>query len=312
LWVKAPHPPFDKAGFLPVKYASVLKETLFSSYYEEEKARCYLDNLNLLYVALTRPEHGLIVMAPNPNLKKGYNGKIGELLFEAMQRALPTGWSIHQDRWSSGEWSLKKEDETLSPGTQAIALTNYGTTPWRDKLVIKQSAKGHFETSENEVSQKVKYGIHLHTILSKIKYDHELDDAIVAMERDGIITSDEMPVIHRLVSELLSHEVIGRWFSTEWLVKTEVPIVLPNEGDNRIDRLLIKEKKAIVIDFKTGEPSRADQKQVASYIEILKKMNFTTVEGYLLYIKTGEVVSVPPGKKTKVKDDNDTQLGFGF
>jgi ATP-dependent helicase/nuclease subunit A len=158
----------------------------------------------------------------------------------------------------------------------------------------------------------VKYGIHLHTILSKIKYDHELDDAIVAMERDGIITSDEMPVIHRLVSELLSHEVIGRWFSTEWLVKTEVPIVLPNEGDNRIDRLLIKEKKAIVIDFKTGEPSRADQKQVASYIEILKKMNFTTVEGYLLYIKTGEVVSVPPGKKTKVKDDNDTQLGFGF
>jgi hypothetical protein len=36
------------------------------------------------------------------------------------------------------------------------------------------------------------------------------------------------------------------------------------------------------------------------------------VEGYLLYIKTGEVVSVPPGKKTKVKEDKKGQLGLGF
>jgi len=312
LWVKASPPPFDKAGFLPVKYSSVLKETLFAAYYEEEKARCYLDNLNLLYVALTRPEHGLIVMAPHPTAGRSYGGKIAELLFNSMQNALPSGWSTNQETWSSGEWKLKEEKDQAEIGPQAVELKNYTTTPWRDKLVIRQRAKGHFETSENMVSQKMKYGIHLHTVLSKIKYHHELDDAIANMEAEGIINTEEKPVIHRLVSELLANDIIGSWFSTDWQVKTEVPVLSPHEGDNRMDRLMIKNKKAVVVDFKTGEPSRADQKQVASYIETLKEMSFTEVEGFLLYIKTGEVVAVPPGKKSKVKGEDDAQLGLGF
>lgn len=312
LWVKASSPPFDKAGFLPVKYASALKETLFASYYEEEKARCYLDNLNLLYVALTRPEHGLIVMAPHPKVRRSFGGKICELLFNSTQRALPTGWSINQDVWRSGEWTLQQEKDQLESGPKAVGLTNCATTPWRDKLVIKQSAKGFFEKSENIASQKMKYGIHLHTVLSRVRYQHELDEAIANLVMEGIITEEEKPVILRLVSELLANEVIGNWFSTDWQVKTEVPILLPKGGDNRIDRLMIRDKKAVIVDFKTGEPARVDQQQVASYIDTLRKMNFAVVEGYLLYIKTGEVVMVPPGRKSKVKSEDEAQLGLGF
>lgn len=311
LWVKADEPPFHEAGYLPVKYSSVLKETLFASYYEEEKARSYLDSLNLLYVALTRAEHGLIVMAPNPANKRGA-GKISELLFNSMQRALPSGWSINNDVWNSGDWSLKEEKDKSEQSSNPIGLKNYETSSWREKLVIKQSSKGHFETTENVVVEKVKYGIHLHAILSKIKYQHEVDEAILNMEAEGVITAGEQPVIHKLINELLANETIAHWFSTAWDVRTEVPILLPGEGDNRIDRLLTKDKKAVVVDFKTGEPSRADQKQVVSYIDTLRKMNFVDVEGYLLYIKTGEVVSVPPGKKSKVKDDPEGQLGLGL
>jgi ATP-dependent helicase/nuclease subunit A len=44
----------------------------------------------------------------------------------------------------------------------------------------------------------------------------------------------------------------------------------------------------------------------------LKKMDFPNVEGYLLYIKTGDVVSVPPGKISKSKKKDEKQLGLGF
>ncbi len=312
LWVKSDDSAFHEAGYLPVKYSSILKETLFASYYEEEKARSYLDSLNLLYVALTRAEHGLIVMVPNPSTKRGYGGKVSELLFNSMQRAFPSGWSANNELWSSGEWSLKAEKDKSEHASHPIQLKNYETSSWREKLVIKQSSKGHFESKENVVVGKVKYGIHLHTVLSKIKYHHEVDEAILNMEAEGVITADERPVIHTLINELLANETIAHWFSTAWEVRTEVPVLLPGEGDNRIDRLLIKDKKAVVVDFKTGEPSRADQKQVVSYIDTLRKMNFVDVEGYLLYIKTGEVVSVPPGKKSKVKDNKDGQLGLGL
>lgn len=312
LWVKSDQPPFDKAGYLPVKYSGVLRETLFSAYYEEEKARCYLDNLNLLYVALTRAEHGLIVMAPLPNPKRKKNTRISDVLFDSMQRTLPAGWERDNEVWRSGEWSIKKRSEESIPEALPVSLENYNTTPWREKLVIKQSSHGHFESSGNVVSEKVKYGIHLHTVLSRIKYYQELDNAIAAIEQEGIITVEEKPVISALLGELFANEFIANWFSSEWNVRTEVPILLPGEGDNRIDRLMIRDKKAVVVDFKTGEPSRSDQKQVSSYIDTLRQMNFTEVEGYLLYIKTGEVVSVPPGKKTKVKEDKKGQLGLGF
>ncbi len=127
-----------------------------------------------------------------------------------------------------------------------------------------------------------------------------------------IVNHRPRPVIHKLINELLANETIAHWFSSSWDVRTEVPILLPGEGDNRIDRLLTKGKKAVVVDFKTGEPSRADQKQVVSYIDTLRKMNFVDVEGYLLYVKTGEVVSVPPGKASKIKKNADGQLGLGL
>ena len=62
------------------------------------------------------------------------------------------------------------------------------------------------------------------------------------------------------------------------------------------------------MDFSFSE----DQKQVAEYIDILKKMDFSDVEGYLLYIKAGDVISVPPGKVSKGKKKDESQLGLGF
>jgi hypothetical protein len=105
---------------------------------------------------------------------------------------------------------------------------------------------------------------------------------------------------------------VASWFTPEWHVRTEVPILLPEGTENRIDRLLTKDKKAIVIDFKTGAPLKSDQRQVVSYIDILRRMNFTDIEGYLLYIKDNQVVSVTADKikVTRKKDEN--QLGLGF
>ena len=106
--------------------------------------------------------------------------------------------------------------------------------------------------------------------------------------------------------------MIAHWFEQGWDVRTEVPILLPGGATNRIDRLIIKGKHAIVVDFKTGEKSNADRKQVSEYMEILRKMEFVEVEGYLLYTRDKEVVSIPGGKHTRVRKKDDKQLGLDF
>ena len=55
-----------------------------------------------------------------------------------------------------------------------------------------------------------------------------------------------------------------------------------------------------------------DQKQVQAYMDILRKMNFTEVEGYVLYISGIDVVEVQTGKAKSVKKKDDNQLDLGI
>ncbi|MBK5279633.1 MAG: hypothetical protein JJE09_12295, partial [Bacteroidia bacterium] len=306
MWVKSSESPLSKAGYLPIKYSSALKETAFAEYYEEERSRCYLDNLNLLYVALTRAEHSMIVMAPAK-----YGKTVAKLLFESIATSdvLKLKWNEETKEWRSGDWSKNPSlDENNSK--PSLKLKFYSSSQWRDKLVIRQTARGYFEPHDNTVVEKMRYGIHLHTVLSRIKYADELEGIIRQMVFDGLITGEEKAIIENLIAGLFDNKMIASWFEREWDVRTEVPILIPGGGDSRMDRLMLKQRKAVVVDFKTGEPKREDQKQVIGYLEVLHKMDFRHAEGYLLYIKTGDVVSVPPGKISKGKMKDESQLGL--
>src|SRR5690606_23379443 len=108
-------------------------------------------------------------------------------------------------------------------------------------------------------------------------------------------TAEIEPVKDEL-QELFKAPLVSSWFEEGWEVRTEVPVILPGGEESRFDRLLIKDNNAIVIDFKTGGSSKADHHQVLAYMEILRNMNFTEVGGYVLYVRTGEVVEVKAGK----------------
>lgn len=310
MWVKSEQPPFDKAGFLPVNYSRKLEESFFVDYYKEERIRCYLDNLNLLYVALTRAEHGLIVTAPY--LKTGSKvSNVGHLLSQVLQQAaLASNWNGSEKIWKAGEWTSYEEQR--SAAIASLSLMHYPVNSWRNKLIIRQHAAGHFQEKQSETTIRIKYGIHLHAVFSRIRYRDELEDTFTLLRHAGIINAQEKPVIRELVEELLKNETIAAWFDKKWEVRTEVPILLPGGEESRIDRLMTKGQQAVVVDFKTGNPTKSDSQQVNGYLETLRKMNFMYVKGFLLYTKTGEVVQIPQGKPIKSTKQSKNQLGLDF
>jgi len=312
LWVNSSEPLFEDAGHIPVKYSSSLKGTFFEKFYEEEFVRCYLDNLNLLYVALTRAEVGLIVLAPDPE-NKGAKKTVAQLLYRSIEHSenLRTGFNSEKKEYSIGEL-VSPGSEVMGKKYPAITLDNYEVSRWRDKLLIRKSASAFFDNVGHERRAKINYGIHLHEILSRIKDETEIESVLKDLEVEGIVSAGEKEGIQDQLSTLLQNEKIKSWFVPGWHVRTEVPILLPQGNESRIDRLMIKEKKAIVIDFKTGEPAKADHKQVSEYLEILRKMNYPAVEGYLLYVRTGEVISIAPSRAriSKRKDDHQLDLGI--
>lgn len=311
LWVKSDDRLFADAAYLPVKYGKTLENTLFAESYAEERARVYLDNLNLLYVALTRAEHGLVVTAPSPE-SRGSKGTIAGLLYQSIQAddELRSKWDDGIQAWSSGSWdqdSNNVDDEVIS----SIELSEYRSSSWRDKLIIRRSG---FEWFGEETREKVDYGIYMHAVLSRMHFGDEMDDMLTQISNEGLISEEERAPLRKSLMELLENARIADWFSREWEVHTEVPILSPEGAENRIDRLLTKGKKAIVIDFKTGVRNRADEKQVFEYMTILRKMNFTEVEGYILYLSENAVAEVKPGKSRLVqkRTKNVGQLDLGL
>jgi hypothetical protein len=57
---------------------------------------------------------------------------------------------------------------------------------------------------------------------------------------------------------------------------------------------------------------KSDQQQVVEYMTILHQMNYADVEGFLLYVKTGEIVSVKAGRPKVVKKKDSSQLDLGL
>jgi ATP-dependent exoDNAse (exonuclease V) beta subunit len=288
-------------GYLPVKYSSGLKESLFSEDYQLEHARVYLDNLNLLYVAMTRAEHGLMVFAPASearSFKNNYKHSVSRLLYESItgSQELASGWSVAALTWRSGDLTVSTDN--VKEETDSTALATYTTSQWRGKLVVKKTAPKVSGSEVESERQKIDFGIHLHAAFSKIRYAGDIPRDINANEKESLEQS---------IHTLLESPQVADWFSPGWEVRNEAHTLLPGGQEYRIDRLLLKGKQAVVIDYKTGAPKKEDQKQVGEYCLMLNQMGFTT-EGYLLYLTDADIVSVVPPKLPRKKNQN--QLGL--
>ena len=313
LWVKSDEPPFDIGGFLPVKYTAAVADTYFSSYYEEERTKTFLDNLNLLYVALTRAEKGLFITAPALTVK-GAKDSVAGILYRALSEneTLQQYFDATTCLWTMGKFP--DQSERKEKFTAPIVLSAYAANRWQKKIVIKRSAEGIFDSNPDQ-AMKINYGLLMHTVLSRINFENEILVALEQMEVEGMLSATDKEKISTSLQKLFTIPQIKEWFNENgWQVKTEVPILLPNGDEARIDRLLTKDKHAIVIDFKTGTASKKDEQQVRDYMDILRSMNYLKVEGYLLYLKDNTVVEVKAETRQKVvkKVPSKDQLSLGF
>jgi len=313
LWVRSDESPFHGAGYLPVKYSKSLEDTFFSEYYAEERTKIFLDNLNLLYVAFTRAETGLIVSAPAVDTR-GAKGTIAGLLYQSIQTdsVLSAQWNEENLQWKSG--SGEALPDSMKTGTPSLQLEGYLTSHWRNKLVIRQSGSSWFQESIGEQQQKLQHGIYMHAVLSRMRYADEMQEMLSQIVQEGFITTPERDALEHQLTDLLNNFKISPWFGREWEVRTEVPVLLPGGEEYRIDRLMTQGKKAVVVDFKTGIKKKNDEKQVLQYMEILRQMNYPETEGYLLYLGDVEILQVTSGAKPKVvqKAKDKDQLALGF
>jgi ATP-dependent helicase/nuclease subunit A len=66
---------------------------------------------------------------------------------------------------------------------------------------------------------------------------------------------------------------------------------LTSGNTRRPDRVIIKDGKAIIIDFKFGEESDLHIEQVDLYSSLLADMGYNNIEAFIWYVDKNKVVS---------------------
>ncbi|MEQ9468425.1 MAG: UvrD-helicase domain-containing protein [Ekhidna sp.] len=277
--------PFQEGESLPVDYKSELEQTKFASHYQKDIAKWHLESLNVLYVAFTRAENGLFVFCePPPSRKEKMYGTASKLLWAFFEKHQIEGWNEGQKVFRIGSLPVKHREAD----EQMIQLRSYTSNKWSNKLQVRKTGKAYYD---DEVEKSRSEGTLLHQILSEIIHHEETVRVLDRYERAMQITTDDRKRYEALINNLWENEIVKGWFSGVGEVKTEV-VVLPKDGETkRMDRVVIDGKKATVIDFKSGQPKSEDNRQLKKYASLLTEMGYE-VNGYLLYLKNGEVRQV--------------------
>lgn len=293
IWTEPSHGSgLDGLGRFPVTFGSGMAESAFAEGYYEETVQSHVDAVNLLYVAFTRASEQLYVFVPEKSLKEGRCSNVGDLLCNAIGSENFTANSDGAMSFECGvpqppEPSSGKEDEKR---TRKI-LTGYVSRPAAMRLRLK-SERYSPDGGPSSLSPRDE-GIAMHRIFENAASRGEIESAIRQSVTDGLLSEAEARSLNGRIMRTLDGSVAGEWFDGSWeTVRCENDIIVPGKGLLRPDRVMIRGRKAVVVDYKFGGRRESYGRQVAEYARLLRDMGYGEVDGYIWYVRTGEIAKI--------------------
>ena len=262
-----------------VNMTSGLADTNLAPIFNEENAKFLLDNLNLLYVAFTRPEIALFISgstktAPSPVtiwLKK---------YFDECANFRKEG-----DLFKSGEFVFTELKAKPS-------VPNYSVEFLKQKM---NKPTLSFKSAENwsvdDLDAERLFGTKMHLILSKLEAKNNLDFELNRQLDKRIITSEDAEKIKEQINKLFNNPVFAAYFVGDKIFNEKE--IISSDGKKLIpDKIICHNNTWLVVDFKTGKELDEHKTQVKNYIKVLKEIGYSEVKGELFYTESGTAVSV--------------------
>lgn len=266
-------------GIYPVNLNSGTEQTLFSEDYRQERKMQIVDNLNVMYVALTRARKELFVVSkPFGKTVKA----MSDLLFEFGGGAPLFEMGEPYD-YSRMKRSAGRGCERLEAG-----YPSFGAEGRFKPSTDAADFFGEEGVTGPDASAR-RCGIVQHDILSKVNREADLRTAV----DDAVLSGDITPEQGERYFEALSTAIAahGEWFC-EGEALNEVSIIGDDGLWYRPDRVLVQEGTVTVIDYKFGPDKASYRRQVARYVDLYRKMGYAEVKGFVWIVPDGTVIPV--------------------
>lgn len=279
LWLKDREKKHGMENLL-VTTASKLSHTRFGEQYAEELQKQELDSLNILYVAFTRAERTLVAFFDKPT-----DAKICKPMVEAMENM--EGWDEANRSFTSGHipnLDKERQDAIKDPSEHStpLHLRPIQAADWRERAIVSSSS--------DVVLPQLERGKLLHTLMDQISRRADIKPVLERASSNGQLTDENLSVLGNILEDLLEQIGLDRLLDDGFRIFDERSL-LTEEGDMlRPDRVLLKGKEAVILEFKTGEERSEHLEQVARYTKALVQMGYEVTDSCLLYLDKGKML----------------------
>ena len=309
-------------GVYDVVLSQNSENTLFAEDYHKEYFLQQVDNINTLYVAMTRAAHGMHIIAKTPSSKfltalgNGENGPFSDfsqmLYHYAVKNRLASSSDGGALSFAVGEIvdfaAFRKTEENpvelfpmgCSGEYPSISLNPQegdASADVRERGRLKFSADSLDFFSEDgqagvSASNRIK-GVVLHDILSSIVSVEDMDAAVGAAVASGVLAADESLTVRSMLAERIAQVSEMGWFPDDReKVLNEVNVIDTDGGVLRPDRVVVDGAEVKIIDYKFGEHYPKYERQMNRYADVWRRMGYEKVSAYLWYVHTGKIVQV--------------------
>ncbi len=285
LWVELEE---EYSQGIPIAYLGAKKELAnmdenIAVAYNTLVRQTELDAMNVAYVAMTRAQKQLYILSAAELDKKGREKEnlFSGLLISFLKKS--DYWREDQLQYEIGnrpapELVVEKESETEEEQTTS---TNFSWSSRGNRSLDILTKSGTFWGSVQE--KAITAGNIIHHLLMDIHHKEDLNNAISQAINTGVIQTEEKDKYANRLLKVIQHPQLAKYFTTNYTIYTEKEIITRHEI-KRLDRLCIHNQQAVIIDYKTGAPSKAHEHQMHTYAEAIREMGYALEAIILVYL----------------------------
>lgn len=280
IWLNANE---DEAGIskmLVAKNSSVLN-------FGEENALLYkqklqeelLDNINILYVALTRAEEQLYIISEKVTANK--EGKYPNTMASYFLRFLINKkFDENLSEYHEGNPSRNsKYNESKNTGYIIPQVTHLLNTA---NIKIAQRESLMWNTKQ---LQAIEFGNTIHEIMAFINTKNDVNFAVEKALQTGLITASQKQEVLETIDKIVNNKELTDYFIDNLTVMNEQAILQKQGSLIKPDRIAIDTSKNVwLLDYKTGLPLPKHKTQINHYKEVIESMNYNVKKTVLVYI----------------------------
>lgn len=260
--------------------------------YEAEREAHYMDEINLLYVALTRAKSELYVFT-KPKPQKSTTTRINDIILDRMA-ILDTlrGDLIKKEEQGISVWHSNVEEKPQRQ-EEELTSTSCGQVTL-DSLVSIVDLKD-LKVRDKYADERTDFGILMHQLMASVYTADDFAPLLQNLLNTGRISEEERNrLLYNFTTAMTTY---SEWFPSygKAIIRTES--TLYDQGydrEQRPDRVVLRRAgdgtlQGVVIDYKLGDPNpvpEAYRRQVRQYVDQLRSSGVDEVTGYLWYLRS--------------------------